>query len=116
VTSAISLGVILGLLLGKPIGLMLLSWLAVRSGLASLPGDVSWRAIFGVGWLAGIGFTMSLFISALAFKSGPALEHAKMGILTGSLIAGVTGYLLLRWALPSAPAAAAPRAAAPSRS
>src|SRR6185436_16913160 len=65
VTSAISLGVILGLLLGKPIGLMLLSWLAVRSGLAALPGDVSWRAIFGVGWLAGIGFTMSLFVSGL---------------------------------------------------
>jgi NhaA family Na+:H+ antiporter len=116
VTSAISLGVILGLLLGKPIGLMLLSWLAVRSGLASLPGDVSWRAIFGVGWLAGIGFTMSLFVSGLAFKTGPALEQAKMGILTGSLVAGVTGYLLLRWALPSAPAAAAPRAAASSRS
>jgi len=115
VTSAIGLGVILGLLLGKPIGLMLLSWLAVRSGLASLPGDVSWRAIFGVGWLAGIGFTMSLFISALAFKSGPALEQAKMGILTGSLVAGVTGYLLLRWALPSARAAAAPRGAAHSR-
>jgi len=115
VTSAISLGVILGLLLGKPIGLMLLSWLAVRSGLAALPGDVSWRAIFGVGWLAGIGFTMSLFVSGLAFKSGPALEQAKMGILAGSLVAGVTGYLVLRWALPSAPAAAAPRAAAPSR-
>ena len=91
VTGAISVGVILGLVVGKPLGLMLLSWLAVRSGLTSLPADLSWGAIFGVGWLAGIGFTMSLFVSALAFKGGPALEQAKMGILVGSLVAGVTG-------------------------
>jgi Na+:H+ antiporter, NhaA family len=69
-----------------------------------------------VGLLAGIGFTMSLFISGLAFKSGEMIEHAKMGILTGSLVAGVVGYLLLRWALPSAPAAGARREAASSRS
>jgi NhaA family Na+:H+ antiporter len=100
VTGAISVGVILGLVIGKPLGLMLLSWIAVRSGLTSLPADLSWGAIFGVGWLAGIGFTMSLFVSGLAFKGGPALEQAKMGILVGSLVAGVTGYCLLRWALP----------------
>jgi NhaA family Na+:H+ antiporter len=116
VTSAISLGVVFGLLIGKPLGLVLLSWLAVRSGLATLPGDVGWRAIVGVGWLAGIGFTMSLFVSGLAFEGGPALEQAKMGILMGSLLAGVIGYLLLRSALTSAPAGGAPRAAASTRS
>jgi NhaA family Na+:H+ antiporter len=100
VTGSISVGVILGLVIGKPVGLMLLSWIAVRSGLATLPADLSWRVIFGAGWLAGIGFTMSLFVSGLAFKGGPALEQAKMGILVGSLVAGLTGYLLLRWALP----------------
>jgi NhaA family Na+:H+ antiporter len=110
VTGAISVGVILGLVIGKPLGLMLLSWIAVRSGLTSLPADLSWRAIFGVGWLAGIGFTMSLFVSGLAFKGGPALEQAKMGILAGSLVAGLTGYWLLRRALP----AEAPRTSAAS--
>jgi len=100
-TGAISAGVILGLLLGKPLGLMLFSWLAVRSGLATLPAGVGWRAILGVGCLAGIGFTMSLFVSGLAFKSAEAIEHAKLGILAGSIVAGVAGYLLLQWALPA---------------
>ena len=102
-TGAISLGVALGLVIGKPLGLMLFSWLAVRSGLAFLPADLGWRAVFGVAWLAGIGFTMSLFVSGLAFKSAEAIEQAKLGILAGSLVAGVTGYLLLRQALPGDP-------------
>ena len=100
VTGPIGVGVILGLVIGKPLGLLLLSWITVRSGLATLPPDLSWRTIFAVGWLAGIGFTMSLFVAGLAFKDGPAIEQAKMGILAGSLVAGLTGYLLLRWALP----------------
>ena len=103
VTGPISLGVILGLVVGKPLGLVLFSWIAVRAGAASLPSDLTWRAIFSVGWLAGIGFTMSLFVGDLAFKSGAALDQAKMGILVGSLVAGLTGYLLLRCALPYRP-------------
>ena len=82
---------------------MLFSWIAVRTGAATLPSDLTWRTIFSVGWLAGIGFTMSLFVGDLAFKSGAALDQAKMGILVGSLVAGLTGYLLLRWALPYRP-------------
>ncbi len=101
VTGPISLGVILGLVVGKPLGLVLFSWIAVRAGAATLPSDLTWRTIFSVGWLAGIGFTMSLFVGDLAFKSGAALDQAKMGILVGSLVAGLTGYLLLRWALPA---------------
>jgi len=100
VTGPISVGVILGLVVGKPLGVTLLSWLAVRSGLASLPPGLGWPALGAVSWLAGIGFTMSLFVSDLAVKPGPALNQAKIGILAASLLAGAIGYLLLRLALP----------------
>ncbi len=96
----ISVGIMLGLVVGKPLGLMLFSWLAVRSGLASLAPDLGWTMIFAVSWLAGIGFTMSLFVSDLAFKMEPLLSQAKIGILAGSLVAGMAGYILLRQALP----------------
>jgi NhaA family Na+:H+ antiporter len=95
VTSPISLGIMLGLVLGKPIGIFCASWLAVRLGLASLPAQVSWRQILGVGALGGIGFTISIFIAGLAFAGQPLLEIAKLGIFAGSLIAGATGFLLL---------------------
>lgn len=95
-TNPISLGVIFGLIIGKQIGITLFSWLVVKSKLADLPEGVSWWHIYGVSWLAGIGFTMSLFISALAFGDSPALETAKSGILVASLIAGIVGFLLLR--------------------
>lgn len=99
-THPVALGIILGLVLGKQIAVTLFSWLAVRSGRADLPEGVTWRQIYGVSWLAGIGFTMSLFITDLAF-SDPALIHvAKAGILVASLIAGTGGYFLLRWWLP----------------
>ena len=98
ITSPISLGVIFGLIIGKQIGITLFSWLVVKSKLAGLPEGVNWRHIYGVSWLAGIGFTMSLFISALAFGISPALETAKSGILLASLIAGIVGYLILRGA------------------
>ena len=94
-TSSISLGIVLGLVLGKPIGIFCASWLAVRLGLASLPAQVGWRQIFGVGALGGIGFTMSIFIAGLAFTEQPLLEVAKLGIFAGSLIAGSMGFLLL---------------------
>ena len=94
-TSPISLGIVLGLVLGKPIGIFCASWLAVHLRLASLPAQVGWRQILGVGALGGIGFTMSIFIAGLAFTEQPLLEVAKLGIFAASLIAGSTGFLLL---------------------
>ena len=94
-TSPVSLGIVLGLVAGKPIGIFCASWFAVRLGLASLPAQVGWRQILGVGVLGGIGFTMSIFIAGLAFAGQPLLEIAKLGILAASLVAGGTGFLLL---------------------
>jgi NhaA family Na+:H+ antiporter len=95
IAQPIALGVVLGLVLGKPIGVMLASWLAVRLGLASLPENVSWRHIHGAGWLAGIGFTMSLFMTGLAFTDDGHLTAAKLGILIASMCAGVAGSAIL---------------------
>ena len=97
--SPISLGVICGLVLGKPLGIFSFAWLAVRSGLAALPARVNWRQIIGVGMLGGIGFTMSLFIASLAFGGGSELETAKVGILAASVVAGLAGALVL-WPRP----------------
>ena len=92
----VTLGVILGLLLGKPIGIGLASWLAVRVRWATLPAGVNWNHIHGAAWLGGIGFTMSLFIAALAFSNPELLKMAKSGILAGSLCAGIIGFVILR--------------------
>jgi Na+:H+ antiporter, NhaA family len=91
----ISLGVICGLVLGKPIGIVLFSWLATRSGIAKMLEGVGWRQILGVGMLGGIGFTMSLFIANLAFGDTPALELAKVGILAASVVSGIAGAIVL---------------------
>lgn len=92
----VTLGIIFGLVLGKPLGITLFSWLAVRGGVAELPRGVTWRLIHGVSWLAGIGFTMSLFVAGLAFPVAPALlDAAKIGILAASLVAGLLGWFLL---------------------
>jgi NhaA family Na+:H+ antiporter len=92
----VALGIALGLLVGKPVGITLLAWIAVRLGLASLPQAVTWRAIGGAGILGGIGFTMALFIAGLAFSRAPELlVAAKLGILGASLLAGLAGWLLL---------------------
>jgi NhaA family Na+:H+ antiporter len=94
----VTLGVVLGLILGKQIGITLGSWLAVRTGATALPEGVSWRHIYGAGWLAGIGFTMSLFVADLAFAGAaeaPLLTAAKLGILVASVIAGIAGWLIL---------------------
>ncbi|MCS7066285.1 MAG: Na+/H+ antiporter NhaA, partial [Fimbriimonadales bacterium] len=88
-------GVTLGLLLGKPLGITLASWLAVRAGIARLPAGVGWVHILGVGFLGGIGFTMALFIAQLAYDEH-TLNLAKMGVLIGSAIAGVVGFVLIR--------------------
>lgn len=97
----ITLGVFIGLVIGKQIGVTLFAWLATRLGLATLPDDVSWRQISGAAWLAGIGFTMSLFIADLAFVDASPLASAKIGILSASLVAGTIGYFKLR--TPKAP-------------
>ncbi|HEU4742979.1 MAG TPA: Na+/H+ antiporter NhaA, partial [Meiothermus sp.] len=83
---AVGMGAFLGLLLGKPLGIFLVSWLAVRLGLAVLPAGVNWPMILGAGFLGGIGFTMSLFVAALGFANAPALlDQAKLGVLASSV-------------------------------
>ncbi|MDE2930851.1 MAG: Na+/H+ antiporter NhaA [Chloroflexota bacterium] len=91
-------GVALGLLVGKPLGIMLFSVIAVRLGLASLPSRVRWAHVLGAGCLAGIGFTMSLFIANLALGGTELLEAAKISILVGSLLAAVLGWLVFQFA------------------
>jgi len=101
--NSVPLGLFLGLVLGKQIGITLFSWVAVKSGIASLPSSVTWRDIYGVAWLGGIGFTMSLFIASLAFGDGSLMGEAKLGIYAASLVAGIGGLLILsRRAEPSA--------------
>jgi NhaA family Na+:H+ antiporter len=94
--SNISLGVILGLVVGKFIGIVGFSKILIKLKLATLPDGVSWRQIYGVAMLAGIGFTMSLFITDLAFLNATNILQAKIGIFVASLICGVGGYLTLR--------------------
>jgi len=97
VSHPVTLGIAIGLLLGKPLGITLFAWLAVRLGLAELPAGTRWPQIFGLGLLGGIGFTMSLFITNLAYEDAPELvAAAKVGIFAASLLAGILGYLLLR--------------------
>jgi Na+:H+ antiporter, NhaA family len=95
-TSRVAWGVLLGLVAGKVIGILGFSKLAVRWRLAQLPNGVTWRQIAGVGMLAGIGFTVSIFISSLAFDNDLYLAEAKTAVLAASVIAGVLGYLALR--------------------
>jgi NhaA family Na+:H+ antiporter len=92
----VSLGIVVGLVIGKPIGIAAASWLAVRTGLGVLPENVRWGDLVGMASVAGIGFTMSLFIADLAFSQAGILDAAKIGILGASLVAGAAGFLLLR--------------------
>ncbi|MGH7557641.1 MAG: Na+/H+ antiporter NhaA [Gemmatimonadota bacterium] len=91
----VALGVIAGLVLGKSVGITLFAWASVRLGLAALPGDAGWLQLNGVAWLAGIGFTMSLFIAGLAFGEGELLSIAKLAILVASIVACLGGMLVL---------------------
>jgi len=108
-TNPIAWGIILGLVFGKPLGILLASYAAVRSGAAELPANTAWRHVHGAGWLGGIGFTMSLFIASLAFGGGALLDVAKLGVIAASVVSGITGYTLLRLgsraALPARPGA-----------
>ena len=92
----IAVGALVGLVLGKPLGIMAAALVAVKSGVAKLPRAVSWTSLLGYAWLAGIGFTMSLFIAMLAFDETATVDAAKLGILGGSLLAGVAGAIVLR--------------------
>jgi NhaA family Na+:H+ antiporter len=95
-SSVNSLGIMAGLVLGKPVGIVLLSFLAIAIGLCQLPAGLSWRHLIGAGFLAGIGFTMSIFITNLAFAGQPEVINAsKMAILVASMTAGVMGMLWL---------------------
>ncbi len=98
-TQKVGMAVALGLLIGKPIGITLVSWLAVRSGLAALPRGVGWGAVAATGMLAGIGFTVALFITSLAFIDPAHTAGAKVGILSGSAIATVLGVGILHMTL-----------------
>ena len=97
-SSSVTAGVALGLVVGKPVGVVLFAWLAVRTGLATLPANVRMLPVAGVGLLAGIGFTVSLFVTGLAFDSASLQADAKMAILGASVIAGAAGYVYLRLA------------------
>lgn len=91
-----SLGIILGLVVGKPIGVLLCCWLAIRSGLCSLPDELRWSHLTGLGTLAGIGFTMSIFITNLAFDPAGTIQSSKIAILAASFLASLLGFFLLR--------------------
>lgn len=94
-----SLGIALGLVVGKPLGIFLLSFFAVTFGLCKLPTDLNWKSIFGAGLLAGIGFTMSIFVTLLAFENETIINNSKLVILISSLTAGLLGFLTLRLTL-----------------
>ena len=92
----IGLGVLTGLVFGKPLGIMMAALIAVKMGIARLPQAVNWRSLLGYAFLAGIGFTMSLFVAMLAFDDTALVDAAKRGIIAGSLLAGVAGAVMLR--------------------
>lgn len=94
-----SMGIMLGLVIGKPLGIWLLSFLATSLGLCALPTDLKWQNIIGAGFLGGIGFTMSIFITLLAFDNAEVIDHSKIAILIGSLVAGAMGFLFLKYSL-----------------
>jgi NhaA family Na+:H+ antiporter len=94
-SSRVTLAIVVGLVIGKPIGITLASWLAVRSGLGELPQGVTWRALVGVASIAGIGFTVSLFVTELAFDDETIIADAKLGVLAASLVSAAIGSALV---------------------
>lgn len=99
ITQKFSLGISLGLVIGKPIGIVLISFLAVSFGICKLPDDLNWKSIIGVGFLGGIGFTMSIFITLLAFDDFELQNDSKITILIASIIAALIGFVLLNFSL-----------------
>jgi NhaA family Na+:H+ antiporter len=94
--TSITWGIALGLFAGKSLGIAIFAWIAVRLRIAVLPDDVTWPQVLGVGMLAGVGFTVALFVNELAFDSAVLIQRGKIGILLGSLASGVLGYIFLR--------------------
>lgn len=94
-----SLGIMAGLLLGKPFGIFIFAFIGVALGLGSLPKDLKWKNIFSVAFLGGIGFTMSIFITLLAYDNEILINNSKIAVLLASVIAGILGFLLLNWTL-----------------
>lgn len=101
-TQSNSIGIFAGLIVGKPLGIFLFSFISVSLGLCALPEDLKWKQIIGVGLLGGIGFTMSIFITLLAFDNPELITQTKIAILIASLVAGTFGYILLRMTLKAA--------------
>jgi NhaA family Na+:H+ antiporter len=103
---AVPLGIAAGLFVGKQIGIFLLCFLAVKAGLARLPDGANWGSLYGVSILCGVGFTMSLFVGSLAFENVPldleVIFDERLGIIFGSLLSGIVGYVVLRISLPKA--------------
>jgi Na+:H+ antiporter, NhaA family len=97
-TDVVAIGIFVGLVVGKPLGVFLGSQVAVRSRAATLPGDVGWGDLAGMGFTAGIGFTVALFVAELAFPRSAILQEAKIAILAASVVAGIAGYVVLRLA------------------
>ncbi len=98
----VPMGIMLGLFIGKQVGVFGFSWLAIKMKLATLPEGSSWRQLYGVSVLTGIGFTMSLFVDSLAFSDSQVYKYAdKLAILLGSFLSGLVGYLILKWAKPA---------------
>ncbi len=98
-TEHYSVGIALGLIVGKPLGIFALVFAAVKMGICKLPEDLTWKSVIGVGFLGGIGFTMSIFITLLAFDNSEVISNAKVMILFASLIAGIIGFVTLKMIL-----------------
>jgi NhaA family Na+:H+ antiporter len=97
-TSPVAIGIFVALVIGKPLGVLSASWLVTRVGAASLPEGATWGQVGGIAALAGIGFTVSIFVSELAFTDEALGEIAKLGIFAASIVAAIAGWLLLRYA------------------
>jgi NhaA family Na+:H+ antiporter len=96
VTSSLSLGIIAGLISGKPLGISLFVWLAVKTRISVMPQGITMKKIIGTGFLGGIGFTMSIFISLLAFQQDQFVLLSKVSIILASLLSGIIGFAILR--------------------
>jgi NhaA family Na+:H+ antiporter len=95
-TEHYSLGIIFGLIIGKPLGIIIFSYLVIKFGLAKIPRDLNLKKLLGAGFLGGIGFTMSIFISLLAFEDAEIINNAKFMILVASTLSGIIGFLWLK--------------------
>ena len=96
----LTLGIAVGLFLGKQVGVFIATWIGVKSGVARLPENVTWRHVYGVACLTGVGFTMSLFIGSLAFEAADEMNAVRLGVVLGSILSGLFGYVLLKSAAP----------------